>query len=175
MERQYTATAYIISQERTLLIYHRKLQKWLPPGGHIDANELPSEAAKREVVEETGLEVELFTDEHIWVERLNANSLPRPYMCLLEEIPAHGIQVAHQHIDFIYLARPIGGEEKVNETETVGMRWFTLEEVELLIDDIEVFSETKETIHSIFEKLNYAEDFCLRQHSNNFSKTKTRI
>jgi ADP-ribose pyrophosphatase YjhB (NUDIX family) len=153
MQRQYTATAYIISEERTLLIYHRKLEKWLPPGGHIDPNELPSEAAKREVLEETGLEVELFTDEHLWVERWNANSLPRPYMCLLEEIPAYGTQLAHQHIDFIYLARPIGGEEKINETETGGMRWFTLEEVDLLTSDIEIFSETRETIHSIFKDM----------------------
>ncbi len=159
MERQYTSTAYIISEERILLIYHRKFRKWLPPGGHIDPNELPSEAAKREVLEETGLEVELFSDEHIWVERSNANSLPRPYMCLLEEIPAHGTQVAHQHIDFIYLARPTGGEEKINETEIGGMRWFTLEEVELLIDDAEIFTETKKTIDSIFKKMNSFEDF----------------
>ncbi len=165
MQRQYTATAYIISEEKTLLIYHRKFEKWLPPGGHIDPNELPCEAAKREVLEETGLEVELFTDEHLWVERSNAKSLPRPYMCLLEEIPAHGIQPAHQHIDFIYLARPIGGEEKVNEIETGGMHWFTLDEVDLLTSDIEIFSETRETIHSIFKNINSDKplDFALEE------------
>lgn len=150
MERQFTATAYIISDECTLLIYHRKLQKWLPPGGHMDPNEIPSEAAKREVFEETGLEVHLLTDEHIWVERWNANSFPRPYLCLLEEIPAHGTQPAHQHIDFIYVAKPIGGQEKLNTDETEGLRWFTLPEIEALKDDVEIFAETKTVIQSIF-------------------------
>lgn len=154
MQRQFTATAYIILNQKTLLIYHRKLQKWLPPGGHMDTNEIPSEAAKREVLEETGLEVEIFSDEHIWIDRWNATTLPRPYLCLLEEIPAHGMQEAHQHIDFIYLAKPIGGREKVNEIEIGAMRWWTLQEIESLADDIEIFSETKEVIRSIFKKLN---------------------
>lgn len=150
MERQITATSYIISEEKTLLIFHRKLQKWLPPGGHVDANEIPSEAAKREVFEETGLEVELFSDEHVWVERWNANSLPRPFLCLLEEIPAYGAQPCHQHIDFIYLSKPIGGFETLNAIETEGLRWFTLEEIEALQDDVDIFVETKSVIRAIF-------------------------
>lgn len=152
MERQFTATAYIISDDRTLLIYHRKLQKWLPPGGHMDPNELPTETAKREVFEETGLEIEFINDEHVWVEEWNANSFPRPYLCLLEEIPAFGIHPAHQHIDFIYLAKPSGGEEKLNKNENDDLRWFTLQEIEALASDVEIFSETKSTLRSIFLK-----------------------
>jgi 8-oxo-dGTP pyrophosphatase MutT (NUDIX family) len=163
MERQYTATSYIISEERVLLIFHRKFQKWLPPGGHVDPNELPSEAAIREVLEETGLEVELFSDEHLWVEQSNAVSLPRPFMCLLEEIPAFGSALPHQHIDFVYLARPIGGKECLNEIEIGEMRWFTLEEVALLEDNTEVFPETKEAIHSIFIKLNAVDNLCFQR------------
>jgi ADP-ribose pyrophosphatase YjhB (NUDIX family) len=32
-----------------LLVYHRKLAMWLPPGGHVEPNELPDDAAVREV------------------------------------------------------------------------------------------------------------------------------
>ena len=32
---------------------------WLPPGDHIEQGELPDDAAVREVLEETGLEIEL--------------------------------------------------------------------------------------------------------------------
>ena len=40
---------------RTALHWHRKLQLWLPPGGHIDPNEDMAQAVVREVLEETGI------------------------------------------------------------------------------------------------------------------------
>ncbi len=48
-----------------------------------------------------------------------------PYMCLQEEIPEFNGHPAHQHIDFIYVAKPIGGELEHNLDETDGMRWFS--------------------------------------------------
>ena len=149
MERQFTATVYIIEQERVLLILHRKLNKWLPPGGHLDPNETPAEGARREAREETGIEIEFIRQENIWIERWNASSFERPYLCLIEKIPPYKDVAAHQHIDFIYLARPVGGVEKQNSDEIDGMRWFTLEEVEALKADEEIFVETQECIRNI--------------------------
>lgn len=153
MEKQFTATAYIIHERKVLLIFHRKMNKWLPPGGHLDINETPAEAAKREVREETGLEIDFILQENLWIERWNAKSFARPYLCLLEEIPAYQDKPAHQHVDFIYLARPNGGKETDNLDETNGMRWFSLEEIEKLISDEEIFLETKETIRHIFHAI----------------------
>jgi ADP-ribose pyrophosphatase YjhB (NUDIX family) len=149
MEKQLTATAYIINNQQVLLIYHKKLNKWLPPGGHLDPNELPSNGAIREAREETGIEIEIITQENVWINRWNAKSFPRPYLCLLEEIPAHKHQPAHQHIDFIYLAKPIGGQITTNHHETNGLKWFTLQDVEHLESDVEIFEETKQTIRQI--------------------------
>ena len=108
MERQFTSTVFIIDKDKILLIFHRKFQKWLPPGGHMDANETPPQTAKREALEETGLHIEFFPQENIWINRWNAQSLERPYLCLLQEIPAFGNQPPHQHIDFIYLRLSYG-------------------------------------------------------------------
>jgi 8-oxo-dGTP pyrophosphatase MutT (NUDIX family) len=38
-----------------LLVHHNMLERWLQPGGHLEAGELPFEAARREVLEETGI------------------------------------------------------------------------------------------------------------------------
>lgn len=149
MERQFTATAYIIQQRRVLLILHKKLKKWLPPGGHLDPNELPSDGAKREAFEETGLEIEIIPQENVWIDRWNARSFERPFLCLLEEIPAINGMPAHQHIDFIYVARPVGGALRHSEHETDGIRWFSLSEIEELEDDKEMFVETKITLRKI--------------------------
>lgn len=152
MERQFTATAYIIDGDQVLLIFHKKLKKWLPPGGHLDPNETPAEGARREAKEETGLDIRLVGHENVWVERWNATSFERPYMCLLEEIPPHGGYPAHQHIDFIYLAVPVGGQAVQNHEETDGIRWFTTEEIDALVPDEEIFVETQQAIRSIFSQ-----------------------
>lgn len=152
MERQFTATAYIIQENRVLLVFHKKLKKWLPPGGHLDPNELPPEAAKREAREETGVEIEIIPQENLWINRWNANSFERPFMCLLEEIPEHNGHPAHQHVDFIYLAKPIGGKHEHNMLEVDGMHWFTIEEIEKLKDDVDIFLETKMTLRKILLK-----------------------
>jgi 8-oxo-dGTP pyrophosphatase MutT (NUDIX family) len=146
MKRDFTATCYVIHEDKVLLIYHKKLKKWLPPGGHMDPNETPAEAACREVLEETGIEIQLVSQENITISRWNAKSIMRPYMCLLEEIPAHGETPAHQHIDFIYLGVPVGGLKSANLTEVEAAHWFTKDEVLALKADSDIFLETQETI-----------------------------
>ena len=143
MEKHFTATAYIIDQGKVLLLMHPKLKKWLPPGGHVELNETPPECAKREAQEETGLEIELIQQENLWLNFWNASSFERPYLCLLENIPAYGDKPAHQHIDMIYLAKPLRG------TLIEGVHWFSLEDVEKMTDEEEIFAETKTTIRHL--------------------------
>jgi len=150
MQKQFTATVYILKEDKVLLLMHPKLKKWIPPGGHIEPNELPSECAKREALEETGLIVDLIKDENVWVERWNASSFERPWLCLLENIPPYGSQPAHQHIDFIYLGRPIGGTITEEHLAQTAIRWFTLEEVLSLAPDQEIFLETQQTLQKVF-------------------------
>jgi 8-oxo-dGTP pyrophosphatase MutT (NUDIX family) len=152
MESQFTATVYIFDDQKVLLIHHRKHNKWLPPGGHLDPNETPPEAARREAREETGLEITFILNENIWIQQPNASSFERPYMCLLEKIPAYRDQPAHRHIDFIYVAKVAGGSVTHNHEETHDIRWFSIEELNQLIQGEEIFLETLQTIHHILKK-----------------------
>ncbi len=114
--RDWAATTFVVHESRTLLLLHRKLGKWLPPGGHIDPHELPDVAALREVEEETGLRVAL----------LDGGSplgpvrrLAQPLCILLEDITSE-----HQHIDLIYVARVIDGEVQHAPQEVHEARWY---------------------------------------------------
>jgi len=152
MIRQFTATVYIFHKGKMLLHQHKKHGKWLPAGGHIEANETPEEAALREVKEETGLEVELIPQENLWVEYKHAKSLHRPFFCLLEDIPARGSEPAHQHMDLVYLAHP---KEPFDETaDLMGFQWFFPEEV-LLFNDDDIFADTKEIIQTLSLELDF--------------------
>lgn len=119
--RDFTATTFIVHERRTLLLFHRKLSIWVPPGGHIDRNELPHEAALREVREETGLEAELLSTPTMLGQ---VQILPQPYCILLENIAAD-----HQHIDLIYFARTRDGDFRYAEREAETARWYGWEEL----------------------------------------------
>ena len=59
MKTDLVVAGYIYYNDKVLLVHHKKLDLWLPVGGHIEPNETPDEALHREVKEEVGLRVEL--------------------------------------------------------------------------------------------------------------------
>jgi 8-oxo-dGTP pyrophosphatase MutT (NUDIX family) len=145
MKKEFTASVYLIDNQKVLLIYHSKLQKWLPPGGHVEADETPSEAARREVREETGLEIEFCLQENISIHYWNAKSIERPYLCLLENIPAYRDIPAHQHIDFVYVAKPLHEPQA-----SFSYQWFSWQDLMRLQPDVEIFQETLDVIKHLF-------------------------
>jgi len=118
--RHFTATTFVVYQEKTLLHLHRSLKMWLPPGGHIDRDELPHIAAVREVREETGLEIKLVHAEPT-IHSANALEIPGP---------RQNINPFHQHIDMIYFARASSFDVTPDAGESLKLRWFTAEELE---------------------------------------------
>jgi len=132
--RHFTATTFIVYQNKTLLHLHKKLNMWLPPGGHIDRDELPEEAAIREVKEETGLDVVLYkSDKDIGIK--DSKQLHRSMHVLLENINEF-----HQHIDYIYYAAADTFEFKSDDGETNNIKWLTKDEI---INDLEIQDDVR--------------------------------
>jgi 8-oxo-dGTP pyrophosphatase MutT (NUDIX family) len=146
MRKEFTASVYLIENQKVLLIRHPKLHKWLPPGGHVEADETPSEAARREVLEETGWEIEFYLQENLSLDYWNAKSIERPYLCLLENIPSYQNVSSHQHIDFIYIAKP----KSQVQASLFSYQWFSWEDLMLLQPDQEIFQETLDVIKHLF-------------------------
>lgn len=117
-DRDFTVAVFVVHDGAVLLHYHRKLNRWLPPGGHIEPNELPDEAAVREVFEETGVNATLVGDTSIDVD---APDQPRQ-LCRPAGIQLADIRPGHQHIDLVYLATG----EPVERRDGVG--WFRPDE-----------------------------------------------
>jgi 8-oxo-dGTP pyrophosphatase MutT (NUDIX family)/ketosteroid isomerase-like protein len=53
--RAFSVAVFARHDGKILLIEHARLKTWLPPGGEIHEGETPLEAARRELLEETGL------------------------------------------------------------------------------------------------------------------------
>ncbi len=154
MLRHFTSSAFVIDdRNRVLLLWHKRLQRWMPPGGHVDPDETPEEAARRECKEETGLDVEIIGEEQndLFAENQDeGRMLKKPLALMLENIPASidRNEPAHQHMDFVYRARPLDASQPLvlEEEEGTELRWFTREEVERLYARTEIFANVKKIL-----------------------------
>lgn len=147
-----TASAFLFHQNKVLLVKHQKLQQWLGPGGHIEQNELPHEAAIREFLEETGLKIEICsalanakTDEQStdvfhpvpvainehWVCQENYHARCRAKQ-MHQDFSPHPKwpKGCEKHFNFAYLAKLVGPLEiKPQAGESKEIAWFTLEDL----------------------------------------------
>lgn len=134
MKKQFTATGYVVDAERTamLMVFHKGLQCWLPPGGHVDPDEFPSDAALREVQEETGLQAwhagPAFVD--LAPNQSTESQLPTPFAMAAQLIPQSPKDVEHIHMDMMFLleADP-SAPVTVRESEVDDVLWASRNEV----------------------------------------------
>jgi 8-oxo-dGTP pyrophosphatase MutT (NUDIX family) len=130
MKVDLVTCGFLIHSNKVLLIHHKKLNKWIPPGGHIEENETPDEALKRELKEELGLDVEI----------LNRNDIPIGGD-MVEQLAAqfyvnvHNVG-DHNHCCFYYLCEPKDPKNHknleqltINKSELKDLGWFSAEEL----------------------------------------------
>lgn len=120
----FTSSIYIVQDEKVLLHKHKKLGIWLPPGGHIELDEDPNQAALREAKEETGFDVEIIGNPHLpETPKDGSKDLIPPIF-----LNRHNFNETHEHVDMVYFARPIGGALQAEE-EGGEIGWFDESEI----------------------------------------------
>lgn len=122
----WTVDVLIVHEDTVLLRKHDKYKIWLMPGGHIELDEGPVEAAIREAKEETGLDIEIIgTPPDITEGEGYREILPPAFMNI------HRINDTHEHLSLVYFARArstdiVQGEGEISDE----IRWFTEEELD---------------------------------------------
>jgi 8-oxo-dGTP pyrophosphatase MutT (NUDIX family) len=120
----FTASAFVLSSDRrrVLLVHHRKLGRWLQPGGHVEASDADLvAAAKREVQEETGIVVEAPIGRGIFDVDIHV-------------IPASPKEGHHLHFDVRYAFIALADTIDVSP-ELLAVRWVELAAVSELTDE----------------------------------------
>lgn len=117
-----TASCWIVdaAMGSALLLHHRKLDRWLQPGGHVDGDGELQRAALREAREETGIDAfELATLEG----RLMPLDLD------VHRIPARGAEPEHDHWDVRFLLRALPDQPLRGSDESNDLRWVPFAEL----------------------------------------------
>ncbi len=97
----------VIHEGRILLTKREDFETWVLPSGGVEDGESLAQAAIRETKEETGLDVEL-------------TRLVGVYSRLGNWSPGYMV---------LFAARPIGGERKCQEGETIAVEWFAFDQL----------------------------------------------
>ncbi|NCX95899.1 MAG: NUDIX domain-containing protein [Chitinophagia bacterium] len=125
-----TASAFIIVATGTHLLLHRHawLNRWLQPGGHIEANDTSFlAAAMRETEEELQLTPDAYTVIH-----LDSTTQQLPFDIDSHLIPANAKkqEPAHYHHDFRYLFQYKHPIKSYTPPPDTTVEWFTLNELQ---------------------------------------------
>jgi 8-oxo-dGTP pyrophosphatase MutT (NUDIX family) len=128
LEGHLTGSAITVCADgsRVLLLHHRKLDRWLQPGGHGDPGEATGEeVALREALEESGIRGLALHP-----------TARRPLDVDVHDIPARGSEPAHEHLDLRYLVvAPPDAVVSPDLAELHEIRWVAWDEVETLFPD----------------------------------------
>lgn len=106
IKKEKSCGAIIVRKENRklqFLIIQQVQGHWCFPKGHVEGKETEQETALREIKEETGLKVELINGF-----RKTTEYSPQPDV--IKEV-------------VYFLARPVGGKEKIQKSELKDMAW----------------------------------------------------
>jgi len=123
-----TASAWITDQsmKNTLLLHHKKLDRWLQPGGHADGNEDVVAVARKETEEETGLSSFYLTQDAFF--DIDIHTIPER-----KNTPEH----EHYDIRFHFIAKK--PDEIIRNNESLDLKWIPITDVLYLVNHEQSF------------------------------------
>ena len=119
----FTASAFVINpaNKKVLLLDHKALKRKLTPGGHIEKDESPLEAALRELEEETGLSSNQV--EQYLPNKIDKNT---PFHIGSHPIPKNDKKQEDEHyhhnFEYVFFIKP-NSEIVLDITESDGYEW----------------------------------------------------
>lgn len=171
------------SEPKILLVCHKKLNVWLCPGGHLELNELPHQAAEREFLEETGIAVRAIAPVSVPTEaEAHSQFLPLPFATNLHWVEQKNFENrklgkpplsqwpkgCEKHYNQSYLvtfakqpqADPSLDQTGFDPAETTDMRWVTFAEAQ----EVSVWPGIRWEIEQAFRVYNTGELAHIKMH-----------
>lgn len=130
-QKEFVASVMFLADttpQKVLFVHHKKYDLWLQPGGHIEPDENPIQAAIREAEEETGIDISPFLQPGERIDEY-AFPFPAPAFMVEEKIPPYGDTPEHFHLDMVYVIHlPDVVEARLEIDKANDIGWFTREE-----------------------------------------------
>ena len=115
--KKHLVSYFILFDEqarKVLLCDHKKAQLWLPLGGHVDPDEHPRETARRECLEELGVNAEFWREDPVFI----------------TSTVTVGLTAGHTDVSLWYIL--VGNSNKqyaYDRREFNDIKWFSLDKI----------------------------------------------
>lgn len=135
-----TVAGYIVHNDKTLLIKHKKLPLWTSPSGHVELHQTPIEALYMEIAEEAGITKEHLTlvDTHPYPASRTRGAtnigLPLPF-----DVETHPVSDTHLHLNLSYVLISDTNHVEPGPGESNTFKWLT-------VDELRQFEDTNDSI-----------------------------
>lgn len=157
-QHDLTASAFIVrtdgKEPRVLLHMHKKLNRWLHMGGHVELHENPWQAVIHEIREESGYELdqlELLQPRHTITDLHDDYSVAHPLPCILATHPYGHEDHFHTDMSYVFVtARE--PRHRVGKDESNVIRLFTKQEIKKLSAD-ELYQDMRVKLLYVFDHL----------------------
>jgi 8-oxo-dGTP pyrophosphatase MutT (NUDIX family) len=156
-----TASTFLFTGDadgwRIGLVRHPRFARWMLPGGHVEADENPAQAAVREVREETGRAARLLpAPTGPTPPCLAAAVVPAPHWIVEQQVPADREPFPHVHVDFLYVAvcvddGPTGdaGARPAADGQRLPFAWYPVGQLNML----PMFAGTRTLAVLLFDRI----------------------
>jgi len=142
LTHRVAAAAYLFRDRKMLLL--RRCEPpctFVPPGGKLELNEDPLDGLRREVREETGLEIEVIGLAHTWFGRITTGDqllLAINYLATTD----HGeVRLSDEHTDYVWVTREQLANGEIDTRDCVGDGYHRDD----LLDAFDLFEQAGET------------------------------
>ena len=142
LKKEFLSTVYVVENEKVLLTWNKKVERFIPLGGHVNENELPCECAVREAKEESGYDIELIDLGNLRIKNLPQNL----------DIHLDIIEPDHYHINLSYIGKIKEGKMLEESDEGTKLKWFSKNELEA---HPEIFENTREKALKALELMSF--------------------
>jgi len=122
----FTVAAFIVFEDKILMVHHGRYGMWLAPGGHVELDEDTDQALYREISEETGYKPE---EVEILSTKPKVKSQGAKFLFTPNYMDTHEANAPHKHIALIYFVK-VAHDRHVTSDEHLDAKWMTAKEVE---------------------------------------------
>lgn len=130
----FTASGIVLHASHVLLVFHKRLNAWVPPGGHVEPHETPEETAVREILEETGLRVRVLGDA---ADKTDPEAFFLTQPAYMQCVTAREKAGDFYHIDVAFACLPVDASSTElpplsGNTEVEAVKWVSLDSLDKL-------------------------------------------